>query len=110
MRGPVVGRLLILGEEYLDNYPHCCEQMAFHIQHKERIVRFLITLREYSFKVTDTVGQQLNFCPWCGVQLPKSLRDTWCNILIDEYHVDSPWDDQIPSEFKTDEWWKKRGL
>lgn len=58
--------------------------------------------------------QHLFFCPWCGVKLPKSLRHEWINILENEYHINNPMRDEqaelIPIEFKTKEWWVKRGL
>jgi hypothetical protein len=44
----------------------------------------------------------------------KCLKDEWFDILEKEYELDNPaWDleqkEKIPAEFKTDEWWKKRG-
>jgi len=52
------------------------------------------------------------FCPWCGSQLPEGLGDEWAKILKEEYKLDNPFKewDRVPPEFKTDEWWKRRGL
>ena len=53
------------------------------------------------------------YCPWCGTILPTSLSKQWYAILATEYAIEIP--DlpknaaKIPAEFKTDEWWKKRG-
>jgi len=46
-------------------------------------------------------------------KLPKSLRKKWINTLKKEYNIKGPEDiDKLPfpTEFNTDEWWKKRGL
>ena len=43
----------------------------------------------------------------------KSIYDEWCAILEKEYGItDSRGKeaDKVPAEFKTNEWWKKRGL
>ena len=56
----------------------------------------------------------MQYCPFCGDKLPqhlyasveyknaleKAVGKEFCNITEDE----------IPEEFKTDEWWKKRGV
>ena len=55
----------------------------------------------------------INYCPWCGAELPKVLSDEWFDILEEEYGIEDPTNeekDKVPEEFKTDEWWKKRGL
>ncbi|MDR3550584.1 MAG: hypothetical protein P4L31_04165 [Candidatus Babeliales bacterium] len=60
------------------------------------------------------LGYRVDFCPFCGTKLPKDLTEKWWDILEKEYGIDDPYDDKqkklIPEEFKTDEWWKKRGL
>ncbi|WP_341759046.1 DUF6980 family protein [Candidatus Tisiphia endosymbiont of Ptychoptera albimana] len=56
---------------------------------------------------------EIMFCPWCGTQLPASLADTWYDTLEKEYNITDPTHHdrkKVPPEFKTDEWWKKRGL
>jgi len=51
---------------------------------------------------TSTV--KLDFCPWCGTELPPSLRDSWLeavrNLGLD------PWIDEVPDRYRTDEWWR----
>ena len=57
-------------------------------------------------------------CPWCGKRLPEELEEKMEELLAEEYNItaknwDSPkWNDDtdLPEEFKTDEWWKKRRL
>ena len=47
----------------------------------------------------------IHFRPWCGTQLPESKRDLWFNTL-QTLGVDSPLTDDIPAEYRTDEWWR----
>lgn len=58
--------------------------------------------------------QRIDCCPWCSKKLPESLRDKWFEFLEKEYSLDDPHREEqeklIPEEFKTDEWWKERGL
>ena len=74
--------------------------------------------REYFIDYKEKYGggiQLINYCPWCGNALPKSLRKKWFDILKRENNIETDigeWRKRkdIPGEFKTDEWWKKRGL
>jgi hypothetical protein len=46
--------------------------------------------------------------------LPISVREEYFRILFDELHLEPEFKEietpGLPEEFKTDEWWKKRGL
>ncbi len=55
-------------------------------------------------------AQLIHYCPWCSTKLPKDLNDELCKIIFDELKLDDFDDPRMPEEFKTDEWWKKRGL
>ena len=53
------------------------------------------------------------YCPFCGTKLPTSLADEWFDTLEREYGIEDPSDedyDRVPLEFRSDAWWKKRGL
>jgi len=58
----------------------------------------------------------MEYCPFCGKKLPKELDDDDMDpYLMKEYGwtEDDCWGyprRELPDEFKTDEWWKKRGL
>lgn len=80
--------------------------------------------REITFfiKSNDTSGYQPEYyrspciyCPYCGTKLPASLdgaKDEYRNELekaVGKEYCDIKPED-IPEEFKSDEWWKKRGL
>jgi hypothetical protein len=67
--------------------------------------------REYYIKHSNGTNIiTFSYCPWCGIKLINSLRDNFFDIIFDELHLDGYDDPRLPSEFKTDEWWKKRGL
>lgn len=56
-----------------------------------------------------------SYCPCCGEALPQSLRKEFFETLENEFSVVTDIGEYkkekiIPPEFKTDEWWKKRGL
>ncbi len=62
-------------------------------------------------------GVVINYCPFCGAKLPADLIDEREETIILELGYDYLSDDngnqpkkELPEEFKTDEWWKKRGL
>ena len=53
--------------------------------------------------------------PMSRKKLPKQLGEIWEKLLEKEYGIKESDIDyinfsNIPEEFKTDEWWKKRGL
>ena len=61
----------------------------------------------------------MEFCPFCGNRLPDEglIEDAWYTCLENEfglsYDPKDNWEqffESVPEEFKTDEWWIKRGL
>lgn len=112
-----------MNANYLD---HCCGDMR-NILEDSNIRNILIyeaDIREYSLvlyaegKPTGLL-KPLLYCPWCGKELLKELDEEWGNALKAEYGLTTKdfWDEKgnwdetkIPAEFRTDEWWKKRGL
>jgi len=50
---------------------------------------------------------QMRFCPWCGSELPESKRDLWFDTLAG-LGFDDPWQQPIPDEFRSDQWWRVR--
>jgi hypothetical protein len=78
----------------------------------------------------------MQYCPFCGTKFPPDLGNKWSTIVWEElgpeYLIESraefqkflckhqgkeyvpdpdlPKAKPLPKEFKTDEWWKKRGL
>lgn len=104
----------------------CCSKLStevLEIKSKNRKVNHSIIYdeawRDFAIKcIYCDVGNGLMlvdiiYCPWCGTQLPNRLSDEWYDVLSSEYGIEDPTDkdrDKVPPEFKTDEWWKKRGL
>lgn len=92
---------------------HCCQEMTRHLQEKEVFIDYEPKFREYGiFASPDKASvQMIRFCPWCGKELPSSLGDRWFSEVVDQLHLDPAYDeDKIPIEFKSDAWWKQRGL
>jgi hypothetical protein len=78
----------------------------------------------------------MTYCPFCGTKFPPDLVEKWSDVIWEElgpeYLIESEAEAQkflckyqgreyipdpdlpkakpLPEEFKTDEWWKKRGL
>ena len=103
-----------------DNY--CCNTVQFWLQDLDCPLKYIPNLRFYSISVPRSIakknevwpGYAVHYCPNCGFKFPKDVVDEWMDILEKEYGIDDPYDSKqkklIPKEFKTDEWWKKRGL
>ena len=100
----------------------CCEPLIIAVERKEIVYDKQSGAFWFYFKreFENSYGlHYLGFCPYCGAKLPKSR--TSCDehgesIYIKEIektlgkdYCDIT-DDEIPEEFKTDEWWIKRGL
>ena len=98
----------------------CCRNMNYYAT-KGKNIEYQPSSRLYllHLKYIDDEdygsAQQLWYCPWCGTKLPKELGDEWMDTLYNEYGLKSPCEgdedaDKVPEEFKSDKWWKKRGL
>jgi len=61
---------------------------------------------EYGLIVHDGGSSSITieFCPWCGTQLPESLRDRWFDEL-EALGFDNPFEQDIPKKYKTNEWY-----
>lgn len=53
--------------------------------------------------------QLIEFCPFCGRRLPEWLAERWWDEL-EAMGFDDPHHQDIPEEFRSDRWWKERGL
>ena len=99
---------------------HCCDIMNAYAEkiNNRDLIDYMPEIRSYSFLLHRNgkdIGLQHDFwyCPWCGTELPESLSFKIGDVLEEEYGItEKDWDDEskIPEEFKSDEWWKKRGL
>jgi hypothetical protein len=95
-------------------HSYCCGSLEYQIESVLCPVGYSKQWREYSIRdFKSTSVSLMMFCPNCGTKLPSSLRDQWFDILEKEYGLEGPIEEdkkQIPKEFLTDDWWKKRGL
>lgn len=87
---------------------HCCESMEYYINQEDGIVTYVPKFREFGIPVHDGGSSYIvvDYCPWCGSNLPTSLRNEWFDIL-DNLEME-PDDASIPGEMKSDGWWKKK--
>ena len=97
-------RSLLAGNVADPDFRHCCDQMTDRLADGETAIKYIPKFREYGIPVLDGGSSviEIAHCPWCGSPLPGSLRDTWFDTVGD---VENP-----PAEFRTDAWWRGRGL
>ncbi len=111
-RNPVQGRTLFFDYQAIPRNDYCCEQMRYHHSCGEKIIFYIPQYREYGIRVTDTIYQKINSCPWCSRAFSVSLKEKFFDVLSENMEKEIGIDDldQAPPEFKTDEWWKNRRL
>jgi hypothetical protein len=94
----------------------CCKELSNLISANEISLTYSKKERYYGINYKPRTGggiQLIKFCPWCGSALQKDLIEEYASIVFDELGydpLDINYKKKIPSEFKTDKWWKKRGL
>ena len=99
----------------------CCSSMknyALEEDDKEKFIDFDLSKRFFgAFKKNTAYSINIDYCPFCGKKLPSNLIDERWDTIMKELGSDYLPDDdgnppkkELPEEFKTDEWWKKRGL
>lgn len=100
----------------------CCKKMKVSIVDPKTPFEYDPKIREYSIvqkpeafreKHELTIKFPIIYCPFCGTQYPKDLRDEWFTIIKKKFDIDGILDkriNQLPEEFTTEKWWKQRGL
>ena len=87
----------------------CCKEMEEHLRGQEVHIKYNPKFNEYGIDCSDDASViVLNYCPWCGKKLPQSLRDKWFEELQALGYESPLFDDTIPDEYKTQQWWKKK--
>lgn len=99
----------------------CCDDMKYHLEHKcdihenifdcaDNLFIYNHIMNEYGIIIHDGGSSyiEIKYCPFCGKFLGNSKREEFFE-LIDKLNLDRD-DENFPEEFKSDEWWKKRGL
>ena len=81
---------------------------------EDQRIEYSMMSRTYDMLIDENSVRRLNFCPWCGKRLPKGLIKKLFDVLWQEYGIgyeaDLDYYTNVPDEFRTDEWWKKRNL
>lgn len=87
---------------------HCCKEMERLLAVGEVAMVYVPKFREYGIRVLDggSSFQVIKYCPWCGSELPGSLRNKWIEELERmNLEPDSP---DLPKEYLSEEWWTKK--
>jgi hypothetical protein len=92
---------------------HCCQSMDEYLTDRDIAINYTPEFREYGVPVLDGGSSSilLRFCPWCGKEFPTSVRASWFEMLESLGYPD-PWtgDQRIPEEYRSDVWWKSKGI
>ncbi|WP_157600067.1 DUF6980 family protein [Saccharospirillum impatiens] len=91
---------------------HCCSEMDVHLDQKDVPIFYEDKYREYGIKVLDggSARQTIKYCPWCGKELPKILRNEWFDYLEKNFGFTNGDDPAIPEVMKSGAWWRKDNL
>ena len=91
----------------------CCEMMECFLNNNEsnKIIQYSDRFDEYGIVIHDGGNSSIiiNYCPWCGKELPKSKRDEWFDTL-EKLGFINPLEEDIPIEFKSNLWWNKNDI
>lgn len=91
----------------------CCEMMEYFLNNNEsnKIIQYSDRFDEYGIVIHDGGNSSIiiNYCPWCGKELPKSKRDKWFDTL-EKLGFINPLEEDIPIEFKSNLWWNKNDI
>jgi hypothetical protein len=73
----------------------------------DALVHYIEKFDEYGLIVHDGGSStiEVNFCPWCGAQLPASKRTRWFEELA-RRGFDDPLSQNIPDDFRSSRWWE----
>lgn len=99
----------------------CCEPMELLVEDLDCPLKYRSWTRQYVLTIPQDylsenevcVSFTITHCPRCGAQLPSNLIEEWFNLIEEKFGIKGLFDERtkdLPQEFKTDEWWKKRGL
>lgn len=89
--------------------PHRCDSMARALDEDDTSISYGDRFREYLLLIHDggTSGVLMRFCPFCGAELPESLRDEWfAKVEAMELEPDDP---RVPPAMRTGAWWRAGG-
>ena len=93
--------------EKLDTY---LREDKLPIKYHDRYRSFVLAFKT-SYGGTKKGGIVLGFCPFCGGKFPSDLYEEFYHLTE---HLEDEYGDldfrKVEREFRSDAWWKKRGL
>jgi hypothetical protein len=112
-----MGRVMIFEEDKKAGRKYCCHAMTYYLEQRCRIhdspfecpdnvIYFHPRFREHGIIVHDGSKSYLviQYCPWCGKRLPKSLRSDWFAEL-EKLGFEDPMNENIPAAYRSDKWY-----
>ena len=86
----------------------CCEHLRRAVEDPDIPFVYIAKFDEIGVRVLDggTSFIKLEYCPWTGDRLRPSLRDAWFKEM-ERLGLD-PLSDNIPSEFRDDQWYRNK--
>ena len=84
----------------------CCSDMEQNIGNDVKIIYYNSVFDEYGIPMPGDPFSfiKLNYCPWCGCELPISMRDEWFSRLEKLGYTNPLLRDDLPLEFQSDRW------
>ena len=85
-----------------------CEKHVNRWRCPDATVVYSPKFNEYALPLNSHAGLTIRFCPWCGTELPPSVRDRWFADL-EAIGLSDPWGNdrrRVPSSYRTSEWWQ----
>jgi hypothetical protein len=83
---------------------HDCTGFTVDLNEEAALI-YTPKFREYGIQIFDggSSFMVIRYCPWCGMELPTSLRDQWFDV-IDQLGLASE-SEQLPAQYRSDAWW-----
>jgi hypothetical protein len=99
--------------EYFKNFKFCCPALKVTCEEEKYTDSGRFICYDRAIR-TFLIGHHvIPCCPYCGVKFPKELGLEWIHLVDEQFgdeYLRPPKMYELPEEFQTDEWWKKRGL
>ena len=77
---------------------------------KEGGIIYLPQTRSFLLQASREDYLDMQYCPFCASKLPLDLTDMLMRIVYDNLKLDGFEDTRLPTEFRSDAWWRNRGL
>lgn len=100
---------------------HCCTRMQDQVEFTcsdhpdldscpDSLICYSDKFREYGLRVHDggSGSVDIAYCPWCGSELPASLRTRWFDELA-ALGIEDPQAQPVPEAFLSGAWWRAAG-